>query len=225
MRFGDGQGGLARCGHGVANSWAWLSDWTELNWRCREIDHISQMKIFLDLPDQLIWELSVSTTLSLQIMAIYNWFCWDRLLQAVNLEVQSSCRWWSYESQSWLCFPWFFMEPNNQPWMTWVCFSFWMNTLKMHKVKINIYTWNVTFTPYTKIYLYWVDQTVSSRFSITSYGKTQMKFWANPVFIADFALLSNTSLWTLCFPSPTFHSLSHFCSERMTEFSHLCSQE
>ena len=82
--------------HGVANSWTWLSDWTELNWRCREIDHISQMKIFLDLPDQLIWELSVSTTLSLQIMAIYNWFCWDRLLQAVNLEVQSSCRWWSY---------------------------------------------------------------------------------------------------------------------------------
>ena len=28
---GDGQGGLACCGHGVAKSWTELSDWTELN--------------------------------------------------------------------------------------------------------------------------------------------------------------------------------------------------
>ena len=69
--------------HGVAKSLTRLSDWTELNWRCRKIDHISQMKIFPDLPDLLIWEVSVSTTLSLQIMAIYSWFGWDRLLQAV----------------------------------------------------------------------------------------------------------------------------------------------
>ena len=27
---GDGQGGLACCVHGVAKSWTWLSDWTEL---------------------------------------------------------------------------------------------------------------------------------------------------------------------------------------------------
>ena len=29
---GDGQGGLACCGHGIAKSWTWLSNWTELNW-------------------------------------------------------------------------------------------------------------------------------------------------------------------------------------------------
>ena len=29
--FGDGQGGLACCGSGVAKSWTRLSDWTELN--------------------------------------------------------------------------------------------------------------------------------------------------------------------------------------------------
>ena len=26
LGFGDGQGGLACCGHGVAKSWTWLSD-------------------------------------------------------------------------------------------------------------------------------------------------------------------------------------------------------
>ena len=30
---GDGQGGLACCGHGVAKSQTRLSDWTELNWQ------------------------------------------------------------------------------------------------------------------------------------------------------------------------------------------------
>ena len=29
---GDGQGGLASVIHGLAKSWTWLSDWTELNW-------------------------------------------------------------------------------------------------------------------------------------------------------------------------------------------------
>ena len=29
--FGDGQGGMACCGSGVAKSWTRLSDWTELN--------------------------------------------------------------------------------------------------------------------------------------------------------------------------------------------------
>ena len=81
---------------GVTKSRTRLSDWTELNWRCRKIGHISQMKIFPDLPDLLIWEVSISTTLSLQIMAIYSWFGWDRLLQAVTGEgngnpLQYSC--------------------------------------------------------------------------------------------------------------------------------------
>ena len=30
---GDGQGSLACCIHEVTESWAWLSNWTELNWR------------------------------------------------------------------------------------------------------------------------------------------------------------------------------------------------
>ena len=29
---GDGQGGLCAAVHGVAKSWTWLSDWTELTW-------------------------------------------------------------------------------------------------------------------------------------------------------------------------------------------------
>ena len=29
---GDGQGGLRAAVHGVAKSWTWLSNWTELNW-------------------------------------------------------------------------------------------------------------------------------------------------------------------------------------------------
>ena len=30
QRVGDGQGSLACCSPGVAKSWTWLSDWTEL---------------------------------------------------------------------------------------------------------------------------------------------------------------------------------------------------
>ena len=32
LGVGDGQGGLASCGHGVTKSQTWLSNWTEMNW-------------------------------------------------------------------------------------------------------------------------------------------------------------------------------------------------
>ena len=32
---GDGQGGLASCSPWVLKSWTQLSEWTELNWRCK----------------------------------------------------------------------------------------------------------------------------------------------------------------------------------------------
>ena len=34
LRVGDGKGSLACCSPWVTNSWTWLSDWTELNWKC-----------------------------------------------------------------------------------------------------------------------------------------------------------------------------------------------
>ena len=35
--FGDAQGSLTCCIHGVTKSWTWLSDWTELNWTEKDL--------------------------------------------------------------------------------------------------------------------------------------------------------------------------------------------
>ena len=48
--------------HGAANSWTWLSDWTELNWRCymvRERSDCFHLELTFDLglEDDYSWEM------------------------------------------------------------------------------------------------------------------------------------------------------------------------
>ena len=44
LGVGDGQGGLACCDNGVAKSWTWLNNWTELNWMKEIKDDINRWR-------------------------------------------------------------------------------------------------------------------------------------------------------------------------------------
>ena len=63
---------------------------------------------------------------------------------------------------------------------------------------------------------YWVGQKVHSGFSITSYGKTQINFLANPIFSQEICDLAN-SIITETMPHRTKKPTMKVCPIGLTE--------
>ena len=41
--------------HGITKSWTWLRDWTELNWTCLSVTHVTAAPVLSDPHANLVW--------------------------------------------------------------------------------------------------------------------------------------------------------------------------
>ena len=80
--------------HGVAKSWTWLSDWTELNWTEEELKNLLQVK---EESEKFGLQLNIQKSKIMACSPIISWKIDGETVETVRLYfwgLQNHCRWW-----------------------------------------------------------------------------------------------------------------------------------